>query len=67
MPADVPAEAVAYWEGLLKKVAESEEWRTQYIDRYLDEAAFLPSAEYKKKIEDTNARYKALMEELGLL
>lgn len=67
MPADVSPEVVAYWEGILKKVAESDEWRKQYIDRYLDEPAFLPSDEYKKKIEDTSARYKALMEDLDLL
>lgn len=66
MPADVPPEVVAYWEDILKQVAASDEWRTQYIDRYLDEPAFLTSAEYQKKIEETNERYKALMEELGL-
>ncbi len=67
MPADVPAEAVAYWEGILKQVADSDAWREQYIERYLDEPAFLPSADYQKKIEEMNSGYKSLMEELGLL
>jgi len=67
MPADVSPEVVSYWEGILKTVAESDEWRTQYIDRYLDEPAFLSSDEYKKEIEDTSARYEALMKELDLL
>lgn len=67
MPADVPAEVVSYWEGILKQVADSDEWREQYIERYLDEPAFLPHAEYKEKIEEMNTGYKTLMEELGLL
>lgn len=66
MPAGVSPEVVAYWENILKQVAASDEWRTQYIERYLDEPAFLSSAEYQKKIEETNERYKALMEELDL-
>lgn len=67
MPNDVPDEAVSYWENLLQTVAESPEWREQYIERYLDEPAFLNSAEYEARIVETSERYEALMRDLDLL
>lgn len=67
MPGDVPAEAVSYWEDLLQTVAESPQWREQYIERYLDEPAFLTSSEYQERIVETSERYEALMRDLDLL
>lgn len=67
MPGDVPAEAVSYWENLLQTVAESPQWREQYIERYLDEPAFLNSEEYEARIIETNERYETLMRDLDLL
>ena len=67
MPSDVPAEAVSFWEGVLQTVAESPQWREQYIERYLDEPAFLNSSEYQERIIQINDQYETLMRELGLL
>ncbi|MDH2329021.1 tripartite tricarboxylate transporter substrate binding protein [Cereibacter sp. SYSU M97828] len=67
MPADVPPEAVAYWEGVLEQVATSEEWKTQYIDRFHDIPDYADAEGLAKSIETTNARYEALMKELGLI
>lgn len=67
MPGDVSAEAVSYWENLLQTVAESPQWREQYIERYLDEPAFLTSSEYQERIVETSERYEALMRDLDLL
>lgn len=67
MPSDVSPEVVSYWEDILRKVAESTQWREQYIDRYLDEPAFLDSAEYQEKMEQISKSYETLMRELGLL
>src|SRR5690606_36827883 len=33
MPKDVPEDAVAFWEDVMKKVSESETWKTQYVER----------------------------------
>lgn len=67
MPDGVPAASVAYWEGLLRKVSESDNWRKQYIDRFNEEPAFLPAKEFGTVIAQTSARYEALMTELGMI
>jgi len=67
MPKDVPAEAVTYWEGILKTVAESPEWRAQYVDRFNEIPIFLDSKAFEAEIIETSARYEALMKELGLI
>lgn len=67
MPGNVPPEAVAYWEGILKKVAESGEWKTKYIDRYNDIPSFSGAEDYAKEIVTINNRYETLMKELGII
>jgi putative tricarboxylic transport membrane protein len=67
MPPNVPAEAVAYWEGVLRKVAESEQWKREYLDRFRDEARFLDSQAFGAELERTNQLYAKTMGELGLL
>ena len=29
-----PDEAIAYWQGVLRRVTETDRWRTQYLDRF---------------------------------
>ena len=67
MPKDVPAEVVTYWEGVLRKVAESDQWRKQYIDRFHDVPRFLDSKAFGEAIAETSNRYEALMKELGII
>lgn len=67
MPGGVSEDVVAYWEGILEQVATSDEWREQYIETYYDSPAYLNSEEFGALIEQTNDRYRAIMEELGLI
>lgn len=67
MPKDVSAEAVTYWEGVLKKVAESDAWRKQYVDRFHDVPQFLDSKAFGAAIVETSNRYETLMKELGII
>lgn len=67
MPADVPPEVVAYWEGVLQKVAESDEWKTKYIDRFHDIPSFARAEEYGEAIIRINNSYETLMKELGII
>jgi putative tricarboxylic transport membrane protein len=67
MPKDVPPEAVAYWEGVLQKVASSEQWKKQYVDRFHDVPGFLDSKQFGQAIIDTSNRYEKLMKELGVI
>ena len=67
MPPDVPADTVAFWEGALRKVAESEQWKRDYLDRFRDEPRFVGSVEFGQLLASTNELYIKLMTELGLL
>jgi putative tricarboxylic transport membrane protein len=67
MPADVPQEIVTYWEGVLEKVATSEQWKKQYIDRFYDVPDYVDAEGFKDVLERTNARYETMMKDLGLI
>jgi putative tricarboxylic transport membrane protein len=67
MPPDVPAETVAFWEGALRTVAESPEWKREYLDRFRDEPRFVGSKEFGQVLETTNELYAKLMTDLGLI
>ena len=67
MPPDVPANTVAFWEGALRTVAESPEWKREYLDRFRDEPRFVGSKEFGQVLETTNELYAKLMTDLGLI
>jgi putative tricarboxylic transport membrane protein len=67
MPKGVAPEVVTFWEGVLKKVAESKQWKAQYIDRFHDVPNFMNSAEFGKAIVETSDRYEQLMKELKVI
>jgi putative tricarboxylic transport membrane protein len=67
MPPDVPADTVAFWEGALRAVAESPEWKREYLDRFRDEPRFVGSKEFGQVLETTNELYAKLMTDLGLI
>lgn len=54
-PADMPAAAVAFWSDALAKVAASDAWKENYIDKFLLVGNHLPADEakvYMQKFED---------------
>lgn len=67
MPPGVPEEALAFWEDALRRVAESPEWKREYLDRFRDEPRFLGSEEFGRVLENTNRLYIQIMTELGLI
>jgi putative tricarboxylic transport membrane protein len=67
MPPDVPQEALTFWEDALRRVAESPEWKREYLDRFRDEPRFLGSQEFGQVLESTNTLYTQIMTELGLI
>lgn len=66
MPPGVPAETVTFWEEALRKVAESEQWKREYLDRFRDEPRFVGSKEFAQVLESTSTLYARTMTELGL-
>lgn len=66
-PPEMPEEAVAYWNDVLKKASETEQWKNEYvaqsglIDRYMD------AAESKTFYMQEEKKYRALLEAAGFL
>jgi len=67
MPPDMPQEALTFWENALRRVAESPEWKREYLDRFRDEPRFLGAEEFGEVLEMTNNLYTQIMAELGLI
>lgn len=65
MPGDVPDAAVSYWEDVFQKVAESDAWKEQYLDRFGDEPRYANSEEFAQILKNTNDLYAGMMEETG--
>lgn len=64
-PANMPADAVTWWEETVKKATETDEWRTQMENANLT-TDYLPSAEFTKRVDDQANEYQALLSEVGL-
>ncbi|HEY8344323.1 MAG TPA: tripartite tricarboxylate transporter substrate binding protein [Bacillota bacterium] len=66
-PPDMPAEAVAFYEELLKKVTETKEWKQNYIEKNLLVDKYMNAAETKEyftKMIDLNIK---IFKEIGYL
>lgn len=64
-PKGMTAEQIAYWEGVLRKVVQTEEWQQEMQKRYW-ESNFMTSAETVKFLQAQYERYKAALTDLGL-
>jgi putative tricarboxylic transport membrane protein len=58
---------VAFWEDALRKVADSEQWKREYLDRFRDEPRFVGSKEFGEVLANTDKLYRQLMTELDLI
>lgn len=67
MPKGVDPQVVTYWEDALKKVAESDRWKKDYVDRFNEVPAFVGSVEFARQMEETNALYQKMMQDLKLI
>lgn len=67
MPQDMPEEAIAFWTDALRQLAESEEWRVSYLERFNVEPLFLSSEELAQTFEETNEMFETQMRALGLI
>jgi len=63
---DMPKEAVEWYQGFLKKVTETPEWK-KYMEEGALKPAFAIGPEYVKWVEDNEQLHKELMTKGGLL
>jgi tripartite-type tricarboxylate transporter receptor subunit TctC len=64
-PPDMPKAAVDWYIGFLRKVADTEEFKS-YLSKGALKPAFATGAEYTKWVEENDALHKQLMEKGGL-
>ncbi len=67
MPKDIPPEATKFWEGVMKQVAESDEWKSEYLERNGSVPLFLDSAAFAAELPKVNSTYVDFMKQTGLL
>jgi len=64
LPAKVPADAVAFYTNLMKKVSETPEWK-EYVERTVQTARFMAGDELKAFVADDEAKNKKVFEREG--
>jgi putative tricarboxylic transport membrane protein len=64
-PKGLTAAQTAYWEGVLRKMAEMPEWKTD-LERNYWSSDFMPSAQFRKELEKDYADMKGVLGDLGL-
>lgn len=64
-PANMPDDAVTWWEETVKKATETDEWKTQMENSHLT-TDYLPSAEFTKEVDQQATEYQSLLQEVGL-
>lgn len=65
-PKNLPADVVRVLEDGFKKVAESPEWKAEYLDKYQQINGFMGSAEFTKYMDEQYKVNETLFRELGL-
>lgn len=64
-PKGITPAQVAYWENVLQKATEVPEWKTD-LERNFWSDDFVPSAQFRKDLEQDYAAMKSVLVELGL-
>jgi putative tricarboxylic transport membrane protein len=66
-PKNLPAEVVQALEEGFRKVSESPEWKTEYLDKYQQVNGFMTGSELSKYMDDLYKENETLFKELGML
>jgi putative tricarboxylic transport membrane protein len=66
-PPGLPADVVAYYEGMLKKLSDSQAWKEKYLAKYILSPGWQGSKEFTKTIYDSEAVFEDTLKGLGLI
>jgi putative tricarboxylic transport membrane protein len=66
LPGKVPAEAVTFYQGLMRKVAETPEWK-EYLARTAQTGRVLIGSDLTKFVDEDYARFQSVFKEQGWL
>jgi putative tricarboxylic transport membrane protein len=66
-PPGISPAAAAYYENLMKRMAESATWKEKYLEQYMLSPAWLGSKQFSGFVVQSEQQFKTLLTELGLL
>ncbi|MCM0650928.1 tripartite tricarboxylate transporter substrate binding protein [Clostridium swellfunianum] len=66
-PPSMPAEAVKFYEDMLKKVTETDDWKKNYIEKNLLTPKYMNAADTKKFFTEQIELYKKVFTEVGVM
>ena len=66
MPKNVPPEAVAYWQGVMQKVAQSKAFN-DYIKQNVATMHVVSGPDYNKFLESQETLYRNMLKSLGVI
>jgi len=66
-PPEIPPEAVAFYENMLKRMTESPRWKEGYLKRYMLTEAWMGSKEFTAFVAQQEEVFRRILKELGLI
>lgn len=66
-PPDLPADVVAYYESMMKKLSDSKAWKENYLAKYILSPGWQGSKEFTKTVADSEAVFEETLKSLGLI
>jgi putative tricarboxylic transport membrane protein len=66
-PPGIPAEAAAFYENMMKRMAESSGWKEKYLKHYMLSPAWMGSKEFTQFVTQNEQLFKGILTELGLI
>ena len=61
------AEAIAFYDEMIRKVTETERWKTEYIEKNYLTPVFMTSAEAKEFFDQETEKYNSIFKEVGII
>jgi len=66
-PPDLPADVVAYYESMMKKLNDTQAWKENYLAKYILSPGWQGSQEFSKTIADSEVVFEETLKGLGLI
>jgi putative tricarboxylic transport membrane protein len=66
-PPGIPAETAAFYENMMKRMAESSGWKENYLKKYMLSPAWMGSKEFTQFVTQNEQLFKGILTELGLI
>jgi putative tricarboxylic transport membrane protein len=66
-PSGIPADAIAFYEGMFKRLGDSSKWKEGYITRYMLTPTWMGHQEITKFVAEQEKLCISVLKELGLV